>query len=241
MIPNNWKTRLGYRDQLLKFIGDDGNFCNYLVKNNGSKNLDSFGCKGNNTDNQNKDLKGKSSKKNIEEINSNNTSDFYKQNNNLNKDPNESGNNSRKHQTSNVTPMDVNNTFNDNNYNETPIKTTNNQNLMQINESRKQEEEDDKFHKRKSSVLKNYSSPKRFNNSTSSITEKEKRTILEHYRNLYSFKKTSNNKLSPINNKANDKKFPFFPVISGRPLCRPHRVPSPTAAYCAFFEEVDEG
>jgi hypothetical protein len=226
MVPNNWKTRLGYRDQLLKFIGDDGNFCNYLVKMNGSKSLDTFGNKGNNQDAQNKtkDIKGRLKKKE-EEINPNSTSDFYKQNNNLNKDTDESANVTKKQRSSYFSTGgdNGNNNFNDNNINtnydinSTPQKNANPQNLMQINESNKQDEEEDKFYKRKGgSTFSNiFNSPKK-HYSTNNITDKEKRTILEHYRNMYSFKKSSNQKISETNIKPTDKKFPFFPVISGQ-------------------------
>lgn len=220
MIPNNWKTRLGYRDQLLKFIGDDTNFCDYLVKMNGSKALDAIGSKSNNQENQNKkkDTKDKNLKTSqTKEINILSTSDFYKPNNNLNKETNESTGNLRyKHQSS--TLSGEGNAHNENNMNyeihATPIKKKSSlKNLMQINESHKQEEyEEDKNIRKKSSFLGNFTSPKRFNN-TNLISEKEKRTILEHYRSIYSFKKNSNNKLSETSKKT-DKKFPFFPVIT---------------------------
>jgi hypothetical protein len=226
MVPNNWKTRLGYRDQLLKFIGDDGNFCNYLVKMNGSKSLDTFGSKGNNQEsqNKNKDTKGRMKKKE-EEINPNSTTDFYKQTNNL-KDTDDSANNSKKLRStyfSGGAGDTGHNNFNDNNINinydinSTPQKNPNAQNLMQINESNKQDEEEDKFYKRKGSNFMNiFNSPTKKFNTNHNITDKEKRTILEHYRNMYSIKKSSNMKISDTNIKPTDKKFPFFPVISGQ-------------------------
>jgi hypothetical protein len=224
MVPNNWKIRLGYRDQLLQFIGEDENFCEYLVKMNGSKSLDTFGNKGTNQDkNKYKEKKGKNIKNSNEEINIFSTSDFYKTNN-LNKENDEFEiNNSKKIQNIDSITSNYNNDNNINmNYeiNSTPEKKSNTKNLMQINESHKHEEEEDKNHKgiRNSiSYNKGFNNAKKFSNiSISNISEKEKRSILEHYRNTYSIKKTSNNKLSEVNKKIDDKKFPFFPYVSGQ-------------------------
>jgi hypothetical protein len=146
--------------------------------------------------------------------------EFYKTNNNLNKDSKKIQQNQNQFD-GNIYGYGI---FTDNNNNTniydtnvTPKRNPNSQNLMQINESNKHEEEDDKFYKgRRSSFMKSFNnnnfSTKRFSIINTNITEKEKRTILEHYRNMYSIKKPSNNK----QNEINENKFPYFPVISGQ-------------------------
>lgn len=258
MIPNNWKTRLGYREQLLKFIGEDNNFCNYLVKNNGSKTLDTYG--GNKNINNNNEEKSSKKEKDFrlkksnqddinynnqgENSNSNNNSDFMKQ-----RDLNESIYTSNRKKDMNTTNFELNNNNSNmeksgyNNFNEFNNKNNNNENIIinetpgrknhfknlkQINESKKCEEDEGlmekekvKIIKRSSSSSKNYGTAKRFNsnNYISHISEKEKRTILEHYRNLYSFKKhavNNNSKLSEFENNIinKSKNFPLFPNIN---------------------------
>jgi hypothetical protein len=230
MVPNNWKTRLGYRNQLLKFIGEDENFCDYLVKMNGSKSIETFGNKGNNQDknkekDKDKDKKGKNIKKSNEEINTFSTSDFYKTDDNQNKENNQFGiNNSKKHENDSINNQNINNNNMNINVNydfhATPEKKKTSKNLMQINESQKQEEEEDRNYKgirNYNSYNKSFNNIKRFSNiSNTNISEKEKRSILEHYRNTYSIKKTSNNKTSESNYKLEEKKFSFFPSISGQ-------------------------
>ncbi len=238
-IPKNWKTRLGYREELLKFIGDDQTFCNYLVKTNGGNTLDTLNNeKKNNTEhinnkenqnntshvnytntNQTYNIKKRTNKKNITDASSTSNSSELLRQVNFVKDPNESGQVSRRYTNLNITPMDIVTTFNEKvdvnqNYDQTPIKTSNNinANLIPISETKNKLDEDDVISHRRS-ISKRFGSPKKFNNQASQvISDKEKRTIIEHYRNLYSFKKVSPNKNTPseiVNNKIYS-----FPLIS---------------------------
>lgn len=146
-----------------------------------------------------------------------NSSDLFKQIY-FAKDANESGQASKRYTNLNITPMDIVTTFNeklDNNNEHTPSKNlTNNINLNPINETKYKKEEDENRYSPRRSISKNFASPKKFNNSIQhGISDKEKRTILEHYRNLYSFKKTSPSKNSP-NRTINDKKLSMFPLIN---------------------------
>jgi hypothetical protein len=191
---------------------------------NGSKSLE-FNNKASNGENQNKlkDSKGRHVKVIMEEDNQNSITDFYKQNQNFNKEQNDTMNNTAKKRSNTYFNGGVAETgvfssdFNQNTYDQmtTPVKNSNPQNLMQINESNKYEEEDDKYFRRdrKSTYNNIFTSPKRITNTI--ITEKEKRTILEHYRTIYSLNKNSHSKLFDSNKKS-EKKFPFFPVVSGQ-------------------------
>lgn len=253
-IPNNWKTRLGYREDLLKIIGDDSKFCDYLVKMNGANALESLGNgkinekhdvnnKDKNFNNKNihtnlnsshnyvpnnnhvNNLK-KSTKKNLIEVNSSiNSSDFIKQINNQ-KDQNESIQITRKQTNVNVTPMDMVTSFNEkldlNNYNNelnTVVKTSNNNNpnLNPISETKYKHDEDDIKYSPRKTISKNFGSPRKFNSTASTVmTDKEKRAVLEHFRNLYSFKKQSPTKNSPTTQKSNNinRVISSFPLIS---------------------------
>jgi len=125
-----------------------------------------------------------------------------------------------------MTPMDIISSFNEklefnnNNYNNqhTPIRTSNNinnANLNPISETKNKLEEDDFKFSPKRSMSKKFSSPRKFNNNQQNsheISEKEKRTILEHYRKLYSFKNPSPIKNSP--SQKNKKNISSFPLIS---------------------------
>lgn len=236
-IPKNWKTRLGYREELLKFIGDDSNFCNYLVKTNGGSTLEALNNQehSNNKENQNNssnaynmnsnqtnNMHKRSTKKAFNDANSNSNSSELLRQVNFAKDPNESGHVSRKYTNLNITPMDIVTTFNEKvdlnqnnqNYEQTTIRTSNNNNanLIPISETKNKIDEDDVLSPRRS-MSKGFGSPRKFNNQASQgISDKEKRTILEHYRNLYSFKKVSPNKSSPSQNF--NMKMSSFPLIS---------------------------
>jgi hypothetical protein len=220
---------LGYRDQLLNFIGNDGDFCNYLVKNNGSKTLDAYGNKPLlNNNNDNKDLYTNKNKREqlTKSIKNINEEDNFN-NNNISQSRQKNLNESSYTLNKNQLKLDINNTFNDNNNNNFNIDTPNNktfynqnQNLMQINESKRHEEieEKDKFQRRNSKLTNVFSNSysKRFvnnNNYTSNVSEKEKRTILEHYRNLYSFKKKLNKNIEIENNNDNNNNG-FFPNLT---------------------------
>lgn len=167
----------------------------------------------------------KSRRKYLNEVNhTSNSSDFFKQVN-FGKDPNESGQASRRHTNLNITPMDIVTNFNEkmdlnNNhyYENTPLRTSNNvnANLNPISETRYKIDEDDEKYSPRRSLSKGFGSPSRkFNNIASQqISEKEKRTILEHYRKLYSFKKVKSDKNSPSENVNN--KISSFPLINTR-------------------------
>ena len=96
---------------------------------------------------------------------------------------------------------------------------------MQINESKRHEEveEKDKFQRRNSKLTNIFSNThsKRFNNNnnfSTNISDKEKRTILEHYRNLYSFKKKINKNIEIENNNNNidNNNNGFFPNLTSK-------------------------
>jgi len=118
-----------------------------------------------------------------------------------------------------MNPMDIVNSFNEkmdstNNYGDsTPLRTANNNsNLIPISETKnKLDEEDDKFSPRRT-LSKGFASPRKNGSQIQvGISEKEKRAILEYYRNLYSFKKPNIIKNNPTS--YSDKKFPSFPLI----------------------------
>lgn len=174
----------------------------------------------------------KSTRKNLIEINSStNSSDFFKQAN-YEKDPKDSFNLTRKYTNANVTPMDIVTTFNEksdlnnNNNDNSPGKTSNNgiANLNPISETKnKLDEDDDKYSPRRT-ISKGMGSPRKFNsNATNGISSKEKRAILEHYRNLYSFKKQSPSKTTPsFNHTKNNPSFPMISQYNKNPKRNPH-------------------
>lgn len=230
---------MGYREELLKFIGDDQNFCNYLVKMNGGNTLDTLG---NDKNHKNDHPKNKENQNNTSNIyfsisnqtnnfpkkstrkifndTSSNSSKLHRQANNV-KDPNETGQVSRKYTNLNITPMDIVTSFNEKidynqnnqNYENNNVKTSNNNNanLIPISETKNKLDEEDAFSSRRS-LSKGFGTIRKFNNNNSQIiSDKEKRTILEHYRNLYSFKKVRPNETSPSSNL--NKKITPFPLI----------------------------
>ena len=200
----------------LDTLGNDKNHKNDHTKNKENQN---------NTSNiyfsNNKHTKNfpKKSTRNIFNDTSSNSSELQRQANYV-KDPNESGQVSRKYANLNITPMDIVTSFNEKNdynqnnqnYENNNVKTSNNNaNLIPISETKNKLDEEDAFSSRRS-LSKGIGTIRKFNNHNSQIiSDKEKRTILEHYRNLYSFKKVIPNETSPSSNL--NKKITPFPLI----------------------------
>lgn len=190
---------------------------------NKDKKLNNVNKSNNNFFNNNQSNLRKSTKKHFIEVNSSvYSTDFSKQKNH-GKDQNESVQITRKYSNINLTSMNmattVNEKFDLNNINQkneySTVKSSNNinLNLIPISETKdKFDEEEYKYSPRKT-TSKGLGSPRNFNNTASTImSEKEKRAVLEHFHNLYSFKKPNPSKNSPSQNQT--KMIPSFPMIS---------------------------
>jgi hypothetical protein len=149
-----------------------------------------------------------------------NSADSIKQVN-FGKDTNDSGYGSKRNPNVNMNSTDMFTNYNEkmdfnhNHNNETnQIRTTNNNaNLVPISETRYNIDEDEEKHSRRKSITKTFGSPKRNTNSHHQMGEREKRTILEHYRKLYSFKKE--NTIKSNSSQIEKKTISNFPLIRG--------------------------
>ncbi len=190
---------------------------------NSGNPLEKFGNKklnnvNNNIENRNHNsntIMKRTSRKTSNEESISSSRDIGRQINYFSREPNESVNSSKKNINLNVTPREMVNTFNEkldlNKENDiSHIKTGNN--LNPITETRNRFEEEEKSINKKS-IIRKFNSPRKNNNNHQVISEKEKRTILEHFRKLYSFEKDKKER-NHMSAHSADKQLQSFPLIS---------------------------
>ncbi len=201
-VPQTWKSKLSYQQELLKIISEDTNFFNYLSKGNSSKHSekekkyhpsqhDRNNIPVNNPEHQNSNLLNKNHKYNI---GSNNNNHQNSQNNILNTNVSYIRNSSREEKD--ITP--VNGTSNSNIHKNQKHHNSSISHNAMIEDSR-EITDSPKLTKGFPSISSKKKASSLGIRLARNFTEKEKREILDHYKDTFQLSKKQD-KTDPLNN-----------------------------------------